>query len=158
MNTRLLLVPPGLAILASAGCVPPAPAPVVQQPTMAVFAAPKDKVWSAAVAVVGIGFPILVIEKDSGLISTRPSNMTLPANQWALGCDDPNDFIYPWNRLRMDLRLLIEERESGKTQVTLICHFEAFKQSVYPREWTVVASNGNLEKELLSNIQKRLFG
>ncbi|WLT32394.1 hypothetical protein [Geothrix sp. PMB-07] len=123
---------------------------------MAVFAAPKEKVWSAAVAVIGIGFPIQVIEKDSGLISTRPSNMTLPASQWALGCENPDDFINPWNALRMDLRLLAEEREPGKTQITLVCQYEANKQSVYPSQWIAVASSGKLERDLLKKIQSRL--
>jgi len=151
-----LLLPAPLALLAMTGCVPPVAAPVVQQPTLAVIAAPREKVWNAVVAVIGMEFPIQVIEKDSGLITTRPSNMLLPARQWALGCEDASDFGNPWNLLRMDLRLLAEEREPGRTQLTLVCRYEAFKQSTFPRQWTVVASSGRLEEDLLKKIQQRL--
>ena len=104
----------------------------------------------------GLAFPIQVLERDSGLISTRLTTMSLPPNRWALGCDNPADFANPWNQLRMDLRVLVEEREPGRTQVTMLCHYEAFKQSTLPRAWTIVASKGSLEQDLLSQMQAKL--
>lgn len=156
MLHRNLLLPALLALVTLPGCRPPVEAPVVPRPTLAVLSAPREKVWPAIVAVLGIEFPIQVIERDSGLITTRMSNMALPANQWALNCEDAGDFVNPWNNLRMDLRLLAEEREAGKTQITLICHYEAFKQSTYPHAWTVVETSGKLEEDLLKKIQARL--
>jgi hypothetical protein len=156
MPFRNLLLPALLALVAAPGCMPPVEVPVVPQPTLAVFPVSKAKAWPAIVAVLGIEFPIQVIEKESGLITTRMSNMALPASQWAKNCEDARDFENPWNNLRMDLRLLAEEREPGKTQITLICHYEAFKQSSYPRGWTVVPTRGKLEDDLLNKIQARL--
>ncbi len=156
MLHRNLLLPALLALAAAPGCRPPVEVPVVPQPTLAVFPVSKDKAWAAIVAVLGIAFPIQVVEKESGLITTRTSNMALPASQWAKNCEDAGDLVNPWNNLRMDLRLLAEEAEPGRTQVTLVCHFEAFKRSTYPRAWTVVASSGRLEDDLLKKIQARL--
>jgi hypothetical protein len=156
MNRRTLLLPAAILLLALSGCTPPVEVPVVQQPTVAVFDAPQAAVWNAVVATIGIDYPIQVVERDSGLISTRIVTMTLPANQWARGCEDASDFAYPWNQLRMDMRLLAEGKGPGKTQVTLVCHYEALKQSTWPRAWTVVASNGALEDRLLKRIQQRL--
>jgi hypothetical protein len=156
MTRRILLSPAAIVLMVLSGCNPLVEAPVIQQPTVAVFDATPAKVWNAIVATLGIEFPIQVIERDSGLISTRPITMLLPANRWAYGCDNTNDFANPWNQLRMDMRLLAEGREGGKTQVTLVCHFEAFKESTWPKAWTIVASNGALENELLKKIQRRL--
>jgi hypothetical protein len=156
MKRRIFSLLSVTVLMALLGCTPPIEAPVIQQPTVAMFDAPQAKVWNAIVATIGIEFPIQVIERDSGLISTRPTTMLLPANRWALGCEDASDFAYPWNQLRMDLRMLAEEKGSGKTQVTIVCHYEAFKQSTSPRVWTIVASNGALENELLRKLQYRI--
>jgi hypothetical protein len=156
MNRARLFLPAALVLLVTVGCTPPLEVPVIQQPTVAVFAAPRDKVWAALVGVVGLDFPIQVLERDSGLISTRVTTMVPPASRWALGCDNPDDFANPWNQLRMDLRALVEEREPGKTQVTLLCHYEANKQSTFPHAWTIVASNGALERDLLGRMQAKL--
>lgn len=156
MNGQIRLFPAAMMLVALSGCAPPVEVPVVQRPTVAVFDAPQAKVWHAIVSTLGIEFPIQVLERDSGLVSTRPITMRLPASQWALGCDAARDFEYPWNQLRMDLRLLAEEQEVGKTRITLVCHYEAFKESTWPRAWTIVASNGSLESELLKKVQQRL--
>jgi hypothetical protein len=113
-------------------------------------------VWNAIVATIGIEYPIQVVERDSGLISTRPTTLILPASQWVFGCDDRKDFPYPWNQLRMDMRLLAEEKGPDKTQVTIICHYEAFRETTWPKAWTIVASNGALENQLLKRVQQRL--
>ena len=156
MSRALSIFPAVLILLASTACLPPVDVPIVQQPTVAVFGASREKVWTALVGTVGLDFPILVLERDSGLISTRLTTMLLPANRWALGCDNPDDFTHPWNQLRMDLRVLVEEREPGRTQVTLLCHYEAYKQSTFPSAWTIVASNGTLERDLLGRMQAKL--
>ena len=139
--------------------------PVLTGETIATFEplTPSQLAWRrfrkhrmALVGTVGLDFPILVLERDSGLISTRLTTMLLPANRWALGCDNPDDFTHPWNQLRMDLRVLVEEREPGRTQVTLLCHYEAYKQSTFPSAWTIVASNGTLERDLLGRMQAKL--
>ena len=153
-------IPPPLSailLMAFTGCNPPVEIPVVQQPIIVVVNAPQAKVWNAIISTVGIEYPIQAIERDSGLISTRPVAMLLPANRWALGCDKAKDFAYPWNQLRMDMRVLVEERQGGQTQITILCHYEAFKESTYPRAWTVMASSGALENEILQNVQQRLL-
>jgi hypothetical protein len=156
MNRQRFLLPTAIVLMAFSGCTPPVEVPVVQQPTVAVFDAPQAAVWNAIVATIGIDYPIQVVERDSGLISTRIVTMVLPANRWALGCEDASDFAYPWNQLRMDMRVLAEGKGPGKTQVTLVCHYEAFKESTWPRAWTMVASTGALEDRLLKRIQQRI--
>jgi len=155
MGRQILLPLAAIGLMALTGCTPPVEIPV-QLPTIAVVNAPQAKVWNAMVSTVGIEYPIQAIERDSGLISTRPVAMVLPASRWALGCDRANDFANPWNQLRMDMRVLAEERQGGQTQITILCHYEAFKESTYPRAWTVVASSGALENEILQKIQQRL--
>ena len=57
MSRIYSILPAALALLATAGCTSPVEIPVVQQPTVALFAFPRDKVWTALVGTWGSPFP-----------------------------------------------------------------------------------------------------
>jgi len=156
MNCSAWFIPITLVLLTATGCDTPVTAPAASQPMVALFPNPKAQVWNALAATVGMEFPIQVLERESGLLVTRPSSMALPTSRWALGCENPSDFANAWNQLSLELRVLVEEREPGSTQVTLNCLYEADKQSTSPRAWTRVGSNGTLERLLIENVQGRL--
>ena len=137
------------------GCV--TPEQIDRPPTARIFNAPKDKVWPQLVAQVGLLYPVKAIEKESGLITTE--FVSLPAGynnvnqtQWILS---PEGFLTTWDGLRMNLSILANEVEPGKTQVTIHTHFEAFENNV-SKSWIVCQSNGSLENQILDKVASGL--
>jgi hypothetical protein len=109
------------------------------------------------VAQVGLLYPVKAIEKESGLITTE--FVSLPAGynnvnqtQWILS---PEGFLTTWDGLRMNLSILANEVEPGKTQVTIHTHFEAFENNV-SKSWIVCQSNGSLENQILDKVASGL--
>ena len=125
--------------------------------TSATFAASKEAVWPSLVSEVGLEYPVRVIEKASGLITT--DWITLPAGfnnrdaeQWIFPI---GGFLATWNGLRMNMKIMVVENEPHKTLVTINCHYEAFENNVQ-KTWLVGASNGAIENTILSKVEKRL--
>ena len=156
MNGPRGFAPCALVLLASVGCEAPVTTPAAPQPMVAVLPHPRAQVWKALSEGLGMEFPLQIVDEESGLLATRPTAMALPASRWALGCENPADFGNAWNQLRLTLRVQVEKREPGRTQVTLTCHYQANKQSTWPSAWTVVGSNGVLERLILDRLQTRL--
>ncbi len=156
MSRRRGFAPCALVLLASVGCEVPVTTPAAPQPMVAVLPYPRALVWSALSEGLGMEFPLQVVDQESGLLTTRPTAMALPASRWALGCANPADFGNAWNQLSLTLRVRVEEAEPGRTQVTLTCHYQANKQSTWPSAWTTVGSNGVLERLILDRLQTRL--
>lgn len=147
----------GLSVIALfSGCeaVPSQSAPPQVQRTSAVIESSKDRVWPLIVSSVGLDYPVRAIEKDSGLLTT--DWVTLPAGfnnmsagRWVI---PPGGFLATWNGLRMNMKVMAVESESGKTSVTINCHFEAFEDNVQ-KTWLVVQSNGAIENDILTRIE-----
>ena len=138
------------------GCV--TPPPVEKPPTSRIFSLPKDKVWPQLVAQIAPLYPIKVIEKESGLLTTDFVNMPVGYNnagqtQWIYS---PEGFLTTWAGLRMSLTAMAVETEPGKTQVTITPHFEAFENNV-SKAWQVCESNGSLENDILNKVAGTLI-
>ena len=132
--------------------------PRQQQQSSVIFAASKDRVWPLLVSEVGLEYPVRVIERESGLIST--DWVTIPAGfnnmraaQWIIPL---GGFLATWEGLRMNMKVMAVEIEPGKTQVTVNCHYEAFESNVR-KTWLVAESNGSIESAILSKIEARVF-
>lgn len=138
----------------SIGCVPPAPAPRNPQRTSAVINLPKEKVWPRIVAEIGMNYPIQVMDKDSGFITTQ--FVMLPAGynnsemtRWVY---DPSFFLSTWGGLRVSLRVMAVEKEPSRTTVTITSHYEAFERNV-TGSWRVADTNGSLENAILTKLE-----
>ena len=105
------------------------------------------------VAQVSQHYPVKVIEKDSGLMTTdivsiNAGFMNSQARRWIVL---PGGFLATYQGLRMTLTVLVTEPEPGKTTVNLRTHYEAFEDNV-SHAWVVCESNGSLENDLLREI------
>ena len=139
------------------GCATPAEAPRATLRTSATFDAPKDRVWPLLVSGMGLDYPVRVIEKESGLIST--DWVTLPAGYNNMNAQrrvsPPGGFLATWNGLRMNMKVVAVETSPGKTLVTINCHYEAFENNVH-KTWLVAESNGSIENAILIKTEESL--
>jgi hypothetical protein len=155
MKTKLF----ALTLLAlCSGCETMPTAPLRPLRTSETFVASKDRVWPLLVSEVGLEYPVRVIEKESGLISTDwvdlPAGFNnMGATQWIF---PPGGFLATWDGLRMNMKIMAVETEPGKTQVTVNCHYEAFESNVQ-KTWLVAQSNGAVENAILSKIERQLL-
>lgn len=133
-----------------AGCA--SVTPVVFTQTDKVYDSPKEKVWAAVIAEVGMEYPVKVVEKESGFLTT--DNVSLPTYNMERWICAPSGFLMVWESLRMNMRIMVVD-ESGKTKVTIKTHYEIFESNV-TKTWFVCQSNGRLENEILSGIEKKL--
>ena len=132
-------------------------APLQAQRTSAVILAPKDKVWPLLVSEVGLNYPVQVIEKESGLLTTQFIQMPVGFNNMYMEryVFPPGGFLATWAGLRMNMRIMAIETEPGKTMVTVNAHYEAFENNV-SKSWIVVRSNGTVENQILTGIEQKL--
>ena len=150
------------------GCVS-TPPPEPPQPTDQTFDAPKATVWPLVISEVSLKFPVKVVEKDSGLIQTDsvsvpPADMerwaTIPVHgRWVSGASMVlgQSVLSLYERLRMNLTVIVSEPEPGKTHVTVRPHFEGFyNDNNITRSWVAFKSNGSLEHRMLTDIAAQL--
>jgi hypothetical protein len=138
-----------------AGCVT-----TPQQPPLSTdqtFDAPKSVVWPLLISEVSLNYPVKVVEKESGLLTT--DFVSLPAGygnmdmgRWVYS---PGVFLGTYDGLRMNLTALVTEPEPGKTHVVIRTHYEAFENNV-TKSWIVCQSNGSLEHGMLADIAGQL--
>lgn len=148
----------GLTLVAFlSGCETAPQAPPQPERTSAIFNSSKDRVWPLLVTQVGLDYPVRVIEKESGLIST--DWVTLPAgfnNMYAKQWIYPINALFPtWNGLRMNMKVVVVQTEPQKTSVTINCHYEAYENNAQ-NAWLVGDSNGSIENSILSKIESQL--
>lgn len=144
-----------LVAVVLAGCATPPPsAPVQNSRTLN---APKSAVWPLVVTEISGSYPVKVIEKESGLLTT--DWVILPAGfnnaNAANWVKPPGGLLATWGGLRATLSVNVIENEPGKTTVSIRPHYEALENNVV-NGWIVCESNGNLESKLFSNIEAKL--
>jgi len=125
------------------------------QRTSETFNNTKDEIWPIIISEIGIEYPIQVIEKESGLISTQGVNIE--------GSFD--NFVNPTkcmlNRREMiNVRMGISvfEIQPEKTKVMIKTHYMAYElyfMEQFPK-WRVAHTNGRLENRILNNIEQKL--
>jgi hypothetical protein len=119
--------------------------------------ASKNNIWPLLVSEVGLSYPVRVIEKDSGLISTDWVNLpagfnNMNAGRWIMPI---RGFLATWDGLRMNMKIMAVETEPGKTMVTVNCHFEAFEDNVQ-KAWLIAHTNGAIENAILTTVEQKL--
>ena len=146
-----------LSILFLSGCVTMPTVPLQAQRTSALILAPKDKVWPLLVGEVGLNYPVQVIEKDSGLLTTQFVQMPVGFNNMGMEryIFPPGGFLATWGGLRMSMQIMVIESEPGKTMVTINTHYEAFESNV-SKSWIVARSNGSVENQILISIEQKI--
>jgi len=127
--------------------------------TSRTYDAPKSAVWPLVVSEVDRMGPVRAVEKDSGLLTTDFVSMQAGYNYSEIGglVIPPGSFLAIWAGLRMKLSVLVTEPETGKTQVTIRTHYEAFDRNV-SKSWIVCQSTGALELVILTRISQQLTG
>lgn len=146
-----------LSLILLSGCATMSSAPIQQQRTSAVILAPKDKVWPVLVTVVAANYPIHVVEKDSGLLTTQSVAMPVGFNNAGMNnyILPPGGFLSTWEGLRMNMQIVVIESEPGKTMVNITTHYEAFESNV-SNSWVVVSSNGSIENQILTIVEQQV--
>lgn len=140
------------------GCVTvPIAEKIVAQRTSATIAAPKDKIWPLLVAEIAQHYPIQVIEKDSGLISTQMVQMPVGFNNRGMEqyIYPPRGFLATWEGLRMSMQIIAIDGEPGTTIVTINSHYEAYESNL-SKSWVVAQSSGAVENQVLTAIEQKL--
>ena len=154
INKSLLFV---FIILIICGCAT-APNPNrVAQRNSAIFQAPKDKVWSLLVAEIAQKYPVQVVEKDSGLITTQFVQMPVGFNNSKIEnyIFPPSRFLATWEGLRMNMQIIVSETNPAVTTVAINAHYEAFESNV-SKSWIVATSNGSVENGILTTVELKL--
>jgi len=157
MKRSGLLIALQVTMILIIGCATVPKVPLRAQRTSAVILAPKDIVWSLLVSEVGLNYPVQAIEKESGLLSTQFVQMSVGFNNMYMDkyVFPPRGFLATWGGLRMNMRIIAIETEPGKTKVTINAHYEAYEENV-SKSWIVARSNGSVENQILTNIEKKL--
>lgn len=159
MKPQNIIRSSGLALLIiSAGCATPQQGPNLDSLSNSMtFNASKDEVWPLVVAEIGMRYPVRVVEKDSGLITTDFANINVGYNnaQMKNYANPPRTLLATWNGMRVTLSTLVTEPEPGKSQVKINAKYEAFEDNVY-RAWLACQSNGGLENDILKRIHAQV--
>lgn len=121
------------------------------------FNAPLETVWPLLVTEVASKYPVKVVEKQSGLLTTdfvmMPAGFNNSgAKQWVY---QPSVFLGTWNGLRMNLSAIATQPQPGKTLVSLNTHFEAFEDNVN-KGWMGCETKGTLEDSMLNDIAAKI--
>jgi hypothetical protein len=144
-----------IALAISLSKVPPAPKEIVQGE---VFNKSFEGVWKATVNVLSEEeYPIGVIEKESGLITTDFVIFTK-----GLGVEREIDIVAvrpsiifgTWSQGRYSLSIFVTEKNNG-TLVRVKPHIEAYENNV-TNSWHVCDSRGVIEEKLLGKIEQLL--
>ena len=110
------------------------------------YHAPFDKVWAATVGILSEDYPVKVIEKSSGLISTEFVSGSVLTYGYA-----PSVFLGTWSSGRHRVTALVKKVDDQNAEVKLTVHLEAFEYNV-THTWYVWDSNGTLELLLFTRI------
>jgi hypothetical protein len=149
---------PFALLLFTLGCEtggPPAGAPPVTTETT--FNAPRATVWPILVAEIGLNYPVVTMDKDSGFMTTDFVTLPVGFNNARMKA-----FVYPpatfaptWDGLRVKISAQATDAPEGKTHVVINAHFEAFENNV-SKSWLVCQSNGNLEWGVFARMRQKL--
>lgn len=158
MSLRALAI----AALALPACIPPTfpedNLPIYEErPVEATFDASSGAVWDATLQVFSDLYPLDVIDKDAGLLTT----------EWVVGASDYIFNVYSGTRIpeKVRFRMHVELGEkNGKTVVRVRNHEQVekdiisanleFTGSIY--EWIDVPSSSRKERDALEGIADRL--
>lgn len=155
MKALTVLVIAGFAL---AGCAT-APVKAPDFENSRAFQVPFDKTWGAIVAVIAENaFPIEAIEKESGIITTKP---TLFANTWKAEklidslAVRPGVFLGVWTKGRFTLSVFATKVNDTVTGVKVTSNIEAYEGNI-TYSWHPCQSKGIIEKAFLNNIAQKL--
>jgi len=147
------------------GCV--VPQPTSPPPAERTYDATKAVVWPRLVSAIEGDYPVKVVDKETGLITT--DFVLLPSGfsgcemiRWVYPPDfsdcqmirsvDPSDVMLPeWAGLRMKLTARVSEPQAGQTRVSIRTQYEAFENSVF-KCWVACNSIGSLENDILGGL------
>lgn len=156
-NTRWLIGIAMMLLLVSCATVPTSPPAKVR--ISGTYDKPMPEVWAAVVGIVGMNYPIAVLEKDSGLITTNfvtVANGLMTQRRFPMYVQKPQGPMFAvWDALRMKLSVMVTEIDTGKTQVTIKSHYEAFEKNVM-KQWIVCDSNGAVESGIFDAIDQTI--
>ncbi len=151
-----------LPVLLSSGCIPPTfpedNLPLYEErPVEATFEASNGAVWDATLEVFSDLYPLDIIDKERGFIST----------EWVVGASDYIFNVYSGTRIpeKVRFRMTIDVGDkSGRAQVRVRNHEQVekdiisanleFTGSIY--EWIDVPTSSHKEREALERIAERL--
>lgn len=156
-TTYLILGIASILILSGCATTPERGPAVPLLRTAATFDATVDQVWPLVVAEIGLSYPIAVVEKDSGLITTDFVLMDAGYNNrfmtdWVRS---PGGFLAVWDGLRMKMNVMVVEVGAGQTRVSIRAHFEAYEDNAR-KTWVVCTSIGAVESGILDRIAVQL--
>ena len=147
-----------VALVVLSGCLTTQKITSPPQSTSMTFEASKAKVWELLVEGVGLSYPILAIERESGLLTT--SFVDIDAGwgnrNMSLYVYPPKMFLATWDGLRMKMNILVTEAVKGKTHVQIRTHYDAFETNL-TKSWQVCQTNGSVENNILASIKSRLL-
>ena len=152
----------GLALVILVGC---ATTPPVQPNTplrdTEVFASPFPKVWSALIATLAEqAYPIEVIEKESGVVTTRFVTFTGGKTDAQIDAVavKPNYPLATWESGKYTLSIFVAKTNSLTTTVKVTSHIEALVKPfmVDVPNWVGCDSKGVMEKRLFDVIKEKL--
>lgn len=138
-----------LCLAFTVGCVVAPIKPTEPILSSYIFSSPYDEVWTAIVNVMSSEeYPIMLIEKDSGLIGTdwvrtsssRPKYGTKLTGDWAFG--------YGGEKIKISIHV---QQKTGGVEVRITPHIELFARGEL-NEWFSTYSNGDLEQKLFGKI------
>jgi hypothetical protein len=128
------------------GCATTPVAPPLD--TTRVFRAPYEKVWGAVVSQISASYPVKLIDKSSGLITTDQFS---PGSLGEFGYP-PQVLLACWGASRATMTAFVSKIDDEHTKVRLTGHFECFEFNV-SHCWYVWESRGTLENRILSTIK-----
>ncbi|MDP2315365.1 MAG: hypothetical protein Q8P41_20880 [Pseudomonadota bacterium] len=158
--TALLAVP--AVLLGAGGCIPPTfpedNLPMYEErPVEATFEANQNAVWEATLQVFSDLYPLDVIDKERGFIST----------EWVVGASDYIFNVYSGTRIpekvrfRMTIdvgdksgRALVRVRNHEQVEKDIISANLEFTGSIY--EWIDVPTSSRKERDALEDIAQQL--
>ena len=147
-----------LLVIMFVGCTVYTPVPILIEDT-AVINAPFDEVWVAAVSTIAdTSLPIEVMEKDSGLITTKFAilcsgvGVREKINVLAIM---PSYFLDVWSQARYTLSIFLVSEGEDATKVKVTTHIEAFERNV-ATGWHVCYSRGIIESRIINSVRSRL--
>jgi hypothetical protein len=153
---------PLLPLLALGACIPPTfpedNLPIYEErPVEATFEASKDAVWTTTLEVFSDLYPIDVIEKEKGYLTT----------EWVVGASDYIFNVFAGTRIpeKVRFRMAVEVGEkNGRPQVQVRNHEQVEKDIISANleftgaiyEWIDVPSSSRKERDALGEIADRL--
>ena len=118
-----------------------------------------NKVWTATVATLPEkALPIEVIEKESGLITTKFVIFTdglIAQKAIDRVSQRPSVFMGTWEKGRYTLSIFITSEGENTTKVKITIYIEAYEGNV-TKSWNVCYSKGVIEKDIFEVIKSKV--